>query len=366
LAGEYRSSRRLEIEAENRRQRLIVMGVVAGMMAVVAIIGVGLYFTQYRAPRAHLLTVNGQEHNAADVARRATYAVISEGGLPGAAETIATNTIELLINEEALRTQSAAAVGVIGPAEIEEELRTRYGLIEIEEPVEIDDAPTDSTPTDGTATATPTPEPTPETTATAEPEEQEDLYPGLLAEAVSRSGLRLDEFYSVITAQIVRNRLTDQFEEALETSAPQVRLSRIRVTTEIAAEELRSLVDGGADFGDLAREDTIDSAHRDDGGDLGWATVSSLEPEVAEAIAGIEIGALAPVVPAGLFFDLYLVAEEEDRELDAQQIDDGVEQELFDWLDQARAAIEIRETLSGSEAEWVTDKVIDEIQKRTG
>ena len=170
----------------------------------------------------------------------------------------------------------------------------------------------------------------------------------------------------MITAQIVRNRLTDQFEEALETSAPQVRLSRIRVTTEIAAEELRSLVDGGADFGDLAREDTIDSAHRDDGGDLGWATVSSLEPEVAEAITGIEIGALAPVVPAGLFFDLYLVAAAEDRELDAQQIEDGVERELFDWLDQARAAIEIRETLSGSEAEWVTDKVIDEIQKRTG
>ncbi len=357
------------MEAENRRQRLIVMGVVGGLAVVVAIIAVGLFFTQYRAPRAHVLTVNGQEHNTSDVARRAAYAVIFEDGLPGGAENIAEITVELLIDEEALRTQSAATVGVIGPAEIEQELRTRYGLIEIEEPVETDasdDAPTDGTPTDGTATATPTPEPTPEPTATAESEE-EDLYPGLLAEAVSRSGLGLDEFYSVIAAQIVRSRLTDQFEESLEGSAPQVRLSRIRVTTEAAAEELRSLVDGGADFGDLAREDTIDSAHRDDGGDLGWATLSSLEPEVAEAIAGVEVGALAPVIAAGLFFDLYLVAEaEEDRELDAQQIDDGVRQQLLDWLEQARAAIETRETLSGSEAEWVTDKVVDEVRKWTG
>ena len=59
------------------------------------------------------------------------------------------------------------------------------------------------------------------------------------------------------------------------------------------AQTLRARAVGGADFAELARENTDDPSSRDRGGDLGWFTVDQFGPDFGAQVAGLEDGAIS-------------------------------------------------------------------------
>lgn len=323
------SRRREQRRASEQRQRLIVAGVIASLTVVAAIIAVGLFMTQYRAPRAHVLTIDGRDYDTSAVARRGTYFALVENGFRAeGAGSIAGTVVALLIDEAVLRAGAPELVGAVGAVEVEDDLLERSELTE---------------------------------------EDNRAAFEELLQTRIQDSGLSRDEFYEVAAAGLLRSRMSDYFEQLVEPAAPQVQLSRVRLTSEAEAEEVRQLAADGGDFAALVLEHTADAAHRDDGGVLGWVIVDSLEPELAGAIADLEAGGLTPVLATGIFFDVYLVAErDQERELDDAQIATKVREQFAAWLDEGRLRVNSRAGLSGGESDWIADRIVSNVNRGLG
>ncbi len=71
--------------------------------------------------------------------------------------------------------------------------------------------------------------------------------------------------------------------------APEFNASHIIVETEAEAQELRALLDDGADFAELAREHSMDGA-AEGGGSLGWFGLGAMIPAFEEAVQSLEVG----------------------------------------------------------------------------
>ncbi len=323
------SERRARRAAEERRQRLILYGAIGGLTAVAVIIAVGLYITQYRVPRAHVLTIAGRDYDAAAVARRGSYHAIFEGGMRDLSITsIAERAVDLLVDEAVVRERAPATVGAVSEDDVENDLRERLGFADSDDRRQFAEA---------------------------------------LRNVLRASGLTRDEYYDLAAAAMLAGRLRDGFEEDIGAAAPQVRLSRIRLTDSAAAEEVRATALEGADFAELAAERTADTQHRDDGGDLGWFPLTLIDDEVVEAVSGLPAGEIAPIVDSGLFFDVYLVTEREDeRELDELQVSLLVAQAFREWRDVERPAIDVVVDLSSGEEEWIADRVASEVNAALG
>ncbi len=70
---------------------------------------------------------------------------------------------------------------------------------------------------------------------------------------------------------------------------PEFNASHIIVETEEEAQELRALLDEGADFAELAREHSMDGAAQG-GGSLGWFGLGAMIPEFEEAVQALDVG----------------------------------------------------------------------------
>ncbi len=79
-------------------------------------------------------------------------------------------------------------------------------------------------------------------------------------------------------------------------------------TARAKIERLRSELDRGADFQDLARRFSED-ASAPDGGDLGWVTPGELVPELSKAVFALAPGETSAVVASDLGFHLAQVVE---------------------------------------------------------
>ena len=352
--GERRGRAAERAQAE-RQQRLIYIGAGAVLGVAALLIVVGLYVTRYLPPRAHVVTVAEQRFEARDVVGRGSYLAFFEGGA-GSIADIARDTVDRIIEEAALREVGPSAVEPVTAADIERQLQIDLGLI-------VDDPDPDgdgSATPEPTATADPTAEPTAEPTVDAQ--EFADALTGFLRSA----SLDRDEYEAIVEARLYRERLRDRFAEELGESGPQVRLQRIRVSTQLAADTVIEELEGGADFGTLADEQSV-ATEDGDGGEIGW-TVPELQDEAVQAaIADLEPGEWSEPIAAGLFFEVYLVAEvADDREYDDVLSSTLVSMHLDDWIAEAIASIEVDDDLSADEETWINERVLADVTSRLG
>ncbi len=330
------SGRRLARAAEQRRQRLIVFGALSGLAVVAVIIGAGLYITQYRAPRAHVLSVGGRDYDAGAVARRGAYHALYTGR-PGGDSifAVAQQAVDVLGDDEVLRQRAPVTVGAVTEHDVELELAAGFGIADSNDESAFD----------------------------------EPAFNEALRDVLRVIGLSRDEYFEVVAAEMLGRRLRDAFSAEIEPTAPQVRLSRIRLTDAENAERVRELaLQEGADFAALTREHTADAQHRDDGGDIGWFTLDLFDAvpgaETAAAVAELQPGEIAPVVVSGIFFDISTVTErEQDRALDEDQLQRLVSRRFDAWMQAERLLVEIDVDLSDGEARWIADRVSDEVSR---
>ncbi len=324
------------------------------MLAIAAIaVVIGLFVTRYQPPRAHVLTVDGESHQARDIVDRGAYLAFFEGGA-GSISDIARETVDMLIEEAALRSQAEQLVGPVTEADIERELLLELELI-VEEPEPV---PAEGDEEDADATATP------EATATTEVDAQE--FADALTDFLRDADLDRGTFELIVEARIYRERLQEHFETAVGESGPQISLQRIRVSTQPAADSVIEELDGGADFATLAADQSV--AEEDgDGGDVGWTALELLDEDVRAAVEGLSAGEHSATVAAGVFFEVYRVAEVvEDREYEGSTASDLATLQFDDWLESAVASIEVERDLSADEESWINDHVLAAVSARLG
>lgn len=95
------------------------------------------------------------------------------------------------------------------------------------------------------------------------------------------------------------------------------------------AESLRQLSVSGADFETLAAEYSDDETSGSNGGVLGWFRAGEMAPAISEAVAGLSVGGLAPVVAGdGGYYVIKLLEHEEERIASL----DEVREDLRDYI----------------------------------
>lgn len=104
---------------------------------------------------------------------------------------------------------------------------------------------------------------------------------------------------------------------------------------------LKTEADGGANFADLAR-DNSEAASGGDGGDLGWVARGQLDKSLVDAIFAATIGETTSVVTVegdGIY--LYKVLEEEVRTPEGQQLEELRSTAFSDWYNAKKDAVVI-------------------------
>lgn len=104
---------------------------------------------------------------------------------------------------------------------------------------------------------------------------------------------------------------------------PEFNASHIIVETEEEAQALKTQLDEGADFAELARENSTDGAAAN-GGSLGWFGLGAMVQEFEEAVTGMEVGEVAG--PLQTQFGWHLVILNDTRMSTAPALEDVREQ----------------------------------------
>ena len=192
-----------------------------------------------------------------------------------------------------------------------------------------------------TATAAPpTPTFVPELpTATATPYTEEGFkeeYSKALKEFKSYN-VSEATFRSVYENQLLRKKLLDVMGADVPLTEEQVWARHILVDDEAKAKSIRTRLLRGADFAELARENSKDTGSGAAGGDLGWSLRSKFVTEFADAAFSQPIGEIGEPVKTEFGYHIIQVIDRQERPLTASEYQQKLETTLTDWLTKARA-----------------------------
>jgi parvulin-like peptidyl-prolyl isomerase len=119
----------------------------------------------------------------------------------------------------------------------------------------------------------------------------------------------------------------------------QVHLRQIVVDSQETAEALKAELQQGVDFAALAKEQSLDSATKAAGGDLGWIPRGLISPELEGPAFELAPGRVSGIVPAdGAFYLLQVVAREEMRPLSPEVLARLKVAAFRSWLEVRRSA----------------------------
>ena len=93
------------------------------------------------------------------------------------------------------------------------------------------------------------------------------------------------------------------------------RARHILVDTEAACLDLKTRIEGGEDFAELARIHSEDNVSRANGGDLGWVTPGEMSPPFEEAMNRLRVGEISR--PVRTPFGIHLIEVIDRRQHDA-------------------------------------------------
>lgn len=145
-----------------------------------------------------------------------------------------------------------------------------------------------------------------------------------------------------VIPQSVRERVDHRLIQDVPQSAEQVEAEHILVGTQDLANEVHAQVTGGADFEQIARTSSTDTATAPTGGKLGWFTRPQMVPAFADAAFALQPGQISEPVQTSFGWHVIKVLDRSaDRPLTAEQYNLATEKAIARWLDAERAQSDI-------------------------
>ncbi len=359
-------------ERERARVLTIIVGAVVGVALLVLV--VGLLYQSVIIPNTAVATVNGQRISTRDlwkltrfdqfqrVSQLQTLLQYQEQIDPGGAqgfftsqiqqlqsqlinpEGLTNSVLEQMIEERLVRQLAAANNITVSDAEVQTELESliasQLGMVT---------APQATATAEALALATPTPSPTPsptptstvgitlttlaltpEPTPTMQVQTESDFNAGLdqLLSNVSQ-GANISQadarklYLDLISAGLLRDKLTEQLGDQMPSSGEQVRARHILISVSPdAAEEEKQLalaeaisitqrLRAGADFAELALQYSDDPGSGQQGGDLGFFGRGQMVTEFETAAFSLSIGEISDPVLSQFGYHIIEVLEQQ-------------------------------------------------------
>ena len=142
--------------------------------------------------------------------------------------------------------------------------------------------------------------------------------------------------------RVAREKVDAALTAEVGQSAEQVHAAHILVETRDLAQQLADQARGGADFAQLAREQSTDEGTGANGGDLGWFAREEMVPPFAEAAFALPPGQIGDPVETEFGWHVIQVIEHApNRPLTDQQIDTIERARVARWLEERRAEADV-------------------------
>jgi peptidyl-prolyl cis-trans isomerase C len=164
--------------------------------------------------------------------------------------------------------------------------------------------------------------------------------PAVAANLLNQQRARLADAYlrREVTARATPEAVEALYNERYLNAPPQqeVHAAHILVEKQEKAAELKSQLDGGAEFAALAAEHGTDGT-ASKGGDLGWFVKTDMVPEFADAAFAMEPGTVSD--PVQTPFGWHLIKLEERRDRPVPSIDEVRNELLGEAIQQAQLSV---------------------------
>ena len=163
-------------------------------------------------------------------------------------------------------------------------------------------------------------------------------------EAVFDDARLTEEEYIQLFAkpQLARERVDAQIENSVPQTAEQVNAEHILVATQDLANQIYEQVTGGANFEEVARTSSIDTATAPTGGKLGWFTREQMDEAFADVAFSLEPGQISEPVQTPYGWHIIKVLDKDpDRAMTTAQYTRAQSAAVTDWLEQQRAKADI-------------------------
>lgn len=177
-------------------------------------------------------------------------------------------------------------------------------------------------------------------------------------EELARTGLSEDQYRDMMKAQVLRRKMIEKFTAALPPSAESIHYRQILVSDQANADDIRSQVQSGADFAQLAAERSLDTQTNQNGGDAGWVPRGVLSKELEDLLFSQDVNGVV-TFPSGRQVWVYQVVEKAaDRPVDETQKPRLAQKAFQEWVNAKRSALKIEEfvTSDNDKARWVIDQ----------
>jgi len=301
----------------SREFRLQVLVVAAfGLLLVVigGLIGYPLFQDWHEEhverPNSKALEVGETTFDLDYFARRLKLMVAGYGlqQQPEQASLVVSLLANTLASEEMLRQRAPVDLGVsVTPGEIELEIGDRLGLVQ-------------SAP---------------------------DAFAAALEQELKRYDLSDEEYRRMVEAELLANKVQEVFSLSVPETIEQVRMRQILVGTEDEALSVLERLDAGEDFGDLARELSLDEATKEEGGEKGWVARDELDLSYAVKVFDLEVGTVSQPIPGpGGYFIFEVEEKEAEREVTDEQRTSISSSYFARWLDEQSTLLPSTEYVS--------------------
>jgi peptidyl-prolyl cis-trans isomerase C len=168
----------------------------------------------------------------------------------------------------------------------------------------------------------------------------------------------------VVTGAVTDASLQAAYDARFKDAAPQTEYNaaHILVETEEKAKELKTQLDGGADFAELAKVNSIDTGSGAAGGDLGWFGLGMMVKPFEDAVVSAEVGKVTAPVQSDFGWHLVLVKE---TRIAAKPTLDDMRDELATEIENKAIEAKVAEVTGAAKVEKPGEKLDPALLKKT-
>jgi parvulin-like peptidyl-prolyl isomerase len=162
-------------------------------------------------------------------------------------------------------------------------------------------------------------------------------------ERLRLAGQTLDDARSTLRMQLLYQKMLIKVLGNLQTTE-QVHARHILVNSPAVAQALLAQIQGGADFGQIAQQSSLDTLTKANGGDLGWFPRGKLvAKELEDAAFALQPGQISAVVQSALGYHIVqLVERDPARKLEGDDLLKAQQLAAENWLNGLRAQAQVQ------------------------
>lgn len=170
---------------------------------------------------------------------------------------------------------------------------------------------------------------------------QKEQYGDSFEMYLAQSGMTEKFFEKNVKSQMIQTKMLDslkvtdeEIKAGLANAKKEIHARHILVEDEKTAKEVRSKLEEGGDFEELAKEYSTEPAAQDTGGDLGWFGTGRMVPEFEKAAFALKKGEISEPVKSS--FGYHVIELLDTREAKVEATDEELKATVEDNLKRAK------------------------------